>query len=219
MLGRFLFFVFCFLVLGSVSVNAQFFDEGAKNVESVFVEPSAQSQKKIRDNIRATVSAADVKEPSKNSLQKTEADKTENLSPFNYSSVEKAASEPIKPVILMDKNNKRIYDEALFITMKNFNVYRTPSRQVRCSVRFSIVSTFKEKVSNVSYQLKWPEISTKLSFDNIKPNIEYYIDYLLMGNGCYTMDKSPNVIVNRCRVKGKTQQDCASSIRWITRGI
>ena len=29
------------------------------------------------------------------------------------------------------------------------------------------------------------------------------------------MDRIPNIIVNRCRVKGLSQQDCAAKIRWL----
>ena len=34
------------------------------------------------------------------------------------------------------------------------------------------------------------------------PNRPTYVEYALMGKGCYSMDKSPNIVVNRCRGKG-----------------
>ena len=36
-----------------------------------------------------------------------------------------------------------------------------------------------------------------------------------MGEGCYSMDKIPNIVVNRCRVSKMSARDCASKIRWL----
>ncbi len=125
--------------------------------------------------------------------------------------------QPVKKdmVKIFDKNGKRLHDDVILLYMKSFNVYRTASQQVRCAVRFAVTSVYNEKVSNISYELRWPKMSTRLSFSNMEPQVEYYVDYLLLGDGCYTMDKKPNVIVNRCRVRNKTQEECAASVRWI----
>lgn len=145
--------------------------------------------------------------------------KKSDLTPFNYSKIDVKDKPKVDIVTITDKNGKRLDEEVILTYMKNFNVYRTPTRQVRCSVRFAVISTYKEKISNVSYELKWPKMFTRLSFTDIMPQMEYYIDYLLFGDGCYTMDKTPNIIVNRCRVKGKAQEDCAASVRWLKFGM
>lgn len=106
-------------------------------------------------------------------------------------------------------------DELIMLYMKNFRVYRSPSGQTRCSARFAVLTTLPVRLTNVSYRLKWQDIETALTFTDVEPGVENHFDYGLLGDGCYGMDKQPNIIVNRCRAKGMTQRQCASKIRWI----
>ncbi|MBO7556208.1 MAG: hypothetical protein J6T72_02280 [Alphaproteobacteria bacterium] len=219
---RVVFYIFCFVALGASYAEAQFFADDARGQKSVFVEQSKVLSKELKNDLRNSVATQNKQQVSVASAVAKKGN-VDNISPFDYSNIEvekdNTSSKVIYPAVILDENNNRVYKEAIFLTMKNFDVYRSPSRQVRCSMRFSVLSTYKEKISNVSYKLQWPEISTNLSFDNVQPNIEYYMDYLLIGDGCYTMDKIPNIIVNRCRVKGKTQQQCASSVTWLTQSM
>jgi len=59
-------------------------------------------------------------------------------------------------------------------------------------------------------------MTTTLSFANVAPNTPTAYNYTLMGDGCYTMDKMPNIIVNRCRVKGLSSAQCADKIVWLS---
>ena len=86
---------------------------------------------------------------------------------------------------------------------------------VRCSMRFVVTTTLDRKLNNLSFKLKWPEMETALTFQNIMPNVDAYQYYTLLGEGCYSMDKIPNIIVNRCRVADMSAQSCASKIRWL----
>ena len=203
----FKYILMCSLFLTATVVHAQFLPTG--DVSSA-PKRYTSSVRNVNASRTAPVSAA----------QAAVADKELNKnspSPFEYSKleVEKNNQPKAEAVTITDKNGKKLNDEVILIYMKNFNVYRTATKQVRCSVRFAAISTYKEKISNVSYELKWPKMSTRLSFSDMTPQIEYYIDYLLLGDGCYTMDKTPNVIINRCRVKNVSQEACAASVRWI----
>lgn len=106
-------------------------------------------------------------------------------------------------------------DRLIFLFYKDFNISKTMSGLVMCDVKFIILTTLDSKVSNISFRLKWPSIETSLSFNDIEPNVETYFNYTLVGDGCYSMDKIPNVIVNRCRAKGLSQRECANKIRWL----
>lgn len=103
----------------------------------------------------------------------------------------------------------------IMLYMRDFKISRNINGIPNCNMRFYVLSTLDEKITNISYRLKWPNIETALSFDNVQPNSAMYFDYSLLGNGCYNMDKAPNIIVNRCRVKGISQQDCANAIEWL----
>lgn len=112
-------------------------------------------------------------------------------------------------------NVEVVQQPKIFLYYRDFKISRNLNGSVNCSMRFYVLSTLKEKVSNISYRLKWSEIETALAFDDVQPNIATYFDYSLLGNGCYSMDKAPNIIVNRCRVKGLTQRQCADAIEWL----
>lgn len=103
----------------------------------------------------------------------------------------------------------------ILLYMRDFKISRDLNGTVNCDMRFYARSNLSEKITNISYRLKWPNIETALSFDNVAPNTAAYYDYSLLGNGCYNMDKAPNITVNRCRVRGMSQQDCANTIEWL----
>jgi hypothetical protein len=62
--------------------------------------------------------------------------------------------------------------------------------------------------------LIWPEISTSLDLTKVNPGVRTYRDIMLLGDGCFSMDKNPTIEVNRCRVKGKTEEECANAVKW-----
>lgn len=109
-------------------------------------------------------------------------------------------------------------DENIFLFYDNFSVNKTLGGVVRCNVRFVVLTTLNRKLSNLSVKLKWPNMLTSLSFNDVNPNVENYFNYTLVGDGCYSMDKIPNIIVNRCRVSKMSQEDCAAKIRWLKKG-
>lgn len=105
--------------------------------------------------------------------------------------------------------------EHIFLYYDNFSINKTLGGMVRCNVRFIVLTTLNRKLNMLNVKLKWPSMQTALSFNDVAPNVENYFDYTLVGNGCYSMDKIPNIIVNRCRVSKMTQEDCAAKILWL----
>lgn len=123
-------------------------------------------------------------------------------------------------VPLPDKNgkiSKKEKESHIFIYYSNFNMTRNHATGVGCRVRFNVLTTMDQRLVNLSVKLVWPDMTTNLSFDNVNPNIETYLDYALFGQGCYKMDKIPNIVVNRCRAKGMSQEECAGKIRWLSK--
>lgn len=113
-----------------------------------------------------------------------------------------------------DKGVEVDLEPKIFLYFRDYRISRNMNGSVNCTMKFFVNSTLPEKISNISYRLKWPKMETALSFDNVSPNMPTYFEYSLLGNGCYDLDKAPNVIVNRCRVKGMSQKQCADAIRW-----
>lgn len=122
-------------------------------------------------------------------------------------------------VIEMDENGNDV-DPALsetqiFVYYDNFRIERSPTGRPACTMRFFVNTNLDRKLVSLAMRLVWPGISTSLSFENVAPNTPTYFDYALMGEGCYTMDQIPNIVVNRCRVRGMSAAECAAKISWL----
>lgn len=105
--------------------------------------------------------------------------------------------------------------DKIFLFYDNFKMTSYLSRTAGCDVRFNVLSNLDRKITQLDVKLVWPELTTTLSFSNVSPNTQTYYNYALLGNGCYNMEKAPNIIVNRCRVKGMTSSECADRLVWL----
>lgn len=175
--------------------------------------PERQNQEMPSQPARAT-------QPRATTFQKPVA-KTQNFTPQPIAQEEEEDDESTNssPTTFQIKfvGNEVFVDSKprILLYMRDFKISRDLKGMVNCDMRFYVLSNISEKITNISYRLKWPNIETALSFDDVAPNTAVYYDYSLLGNGCYGMDKAPNITVNRCRVKGMSQQDCAMAIQWL----
>ena len=103
----------------------------------------------------------------------------------------------------------------IFLFYDQFKINHAFGNFTSCDVRFNILSNLDRKISQLDVKLVWPKMTTTLSFSNVSPSTQLYVDYTLLGEGCYSMDKSPNIVVNRCRAKGMTAVECAKKILWV----
>lgn len=118
-------------------------------------------------------------------------------------------------VVELDKDGNSRRAEKIFLYYDNFNISGYLNNSPSCDVRFFVLTNLNKKLIQLDVKLVWPDLTTALSFSDIAPNTPTYIDYTLMGKGCYNMDKMPNIVVNRCRVRGMSSVDCANKIIWL----
>ncbi len=107
-------------------------------------------------------------------------------------------------------------DEKQYILVfyEDFKIEHTLSGKVSCSMKLSVLPLTKNKLSQLSIQLIWPEIRSSSNFYDIPPHVKHYKEITLLGEGCYSIDKVPNIVSNRCRIKGMTSEECASLLTW-----
>lgn len=117
----------------------------------------------------------------------------------------------------VDKDGKVREVSNIFLYYDNFKIVNASAGAVYCDVRFNILSNLDTKITQLDMKLVWPKLTTTLSYSNINPNERTYYNYSLLGEGCYELDKAPNIIVNRCRIKGLTASECANKIVWLTK--
>jgi len=103
----------------------------------------------------------------------------------------------------------------IMIYFRNFKIDITPSGRVMCDFDLSIRNLTPNKINTLNAQFIWPAIKTGASFYEVPSLHERYISMTLMGKGCYTMDKVPNIVVNHCRIKGMSSEECAKAVRWV----
>lgn len=108
-------------------------------------------------------------------------------------------------------------DRKILIYYDNYKVSRGMDNVVRCTLRLYVLNDLEKKISNLGFKLHWPEMSTSLQMKNIEQGVSRYTDVMLLGNGCFTMDKTPTVEVNRCRIKGLSEEQCADKVKWFAR--
>lgn len=106
--------------------------------------------------------------------------------------------------------------EKIFLYYDNFKMSSYLSNSAACDARFIVLTNLDRKLVSLDVKLVWPEMTTALSFSNVPPNTPTYLNYTLMGNGCYNMDQMPNIVVNRCRVRGMNSAECADKIVWLS---
>ena len=105
----------------------------------------------------------------------------------------------------------------IFLYYDNFEMSSMMAGMATCNVRFNILSNLDQKINRLDVKLVWPGLTTTLSFADVPPNTRTYYNYALLGDGCYNMAKAPNIVVNRCRVKGMTAAECANKLVWLTK--
>ena len=117
----------------------------------------------------------------------------------------------------VDEQGRMKKVDNIFLYYDQFQIGGRLGETTICDVRFNILSNLDRKINQLDIKLVWPGLTTTLSFSDVQPNTQTYYNYSLMGEGCYNMDKAPNIIVNRCRVRGMTASECAGKLVWLSR--
>lgn len=112
-------------------------------------------------------------------------------------------------IVFTDSEERKV-----LIFIDNYKAHKGMDGIVKCSLRVYVLNDMIERINNLSFKLIWPEIRTSIQMNKVNPGVKTYKDIVLLGDGCFTMDKTPTIEVNRCRVKGKSQEQCAQAVRW-----
>jgi hypothetical protein len=111
-----------------------------------------------------------------------------------------------------DPENRKI-----LVYYDNYKLHRGFDKLLKCSIRVYVINDLNENITSLGFRLKWPEIATAVEMRQVKHGVKTYTDLMLLGDGCLRMDKTPTIEVNRCRVKGMTQEQCADAVQWLPR--
>jgi len=200
--------------------------ENDKTKENVERKPFASGQgykpNESKDNSSAQKtgvdSQKDVKDTKPNALKDSAGEQSANQEPAVPEDVRKPLTSKVKQYKIVDGRRVEEEKEAIYFYYKDFKIVRDTG-QLACDVRFVLVTRLAERLTNISMRVVWKKLGTRISFSGVEPGIENYADYRFYGDGCYSLDQLPNVTINRCRLKGRTQKECASLfqlMKWTT---
>ena len=113
-------------------------------------------------------------------------------------------------------NGEVVFDDERYILVSydNYKVEKGLDGITRCSMRIYVLNDLRDRINSLGLKLKWPKISTNVQMNKVNPGVKTYMDVMLLGDGCLSMDKAPTIEVNRCRVKGMNEDKCSDAIRW-----
>ena len=210
----------CLGLLGSVPAMAQVFGAGSGVPSSsqdnqagvkISSQPAAKQQETAarpvaRTSEKATLTSEDVRD-----LLTPEEAKT-----MFTGSAKDGSQRGGSGMVMVDEKGNIKKTEKIFMYMRDFNIFRSVGGVTTCDLKLYALSNLDRKIISLDAKLVWPEMTTAVSFSNILPNTPTYFPYTLIGDGCYSLDKMPNIVVNRCRVRGMNSAECASKITWVT---
>ena len=228
----------CLLSMGfSFSVSAQMFaPEASSPLETKSALDSPQPKNQVTDwskfygNQAASATAAKAVNTNSQSLDKNSKQPVQapakqmvtNPQDYIYKNVPqvdrptldgvKRGRTSVTPLV---RNGKVKAEGYIYLYYTDFSLRKMMSGSMSCDVKLQIVTTLDRRLNSLAVRLVWPHMQTPVTFLDVNPNQKYQMPYTLLGDGCYSMDKIPNIVVNRCRVKGVLQEECASRVRWM----
>ncbi len=240
------FLVFLVVLFSMFDVKAQMlFDDGKKTKtisEEAFELPKKQDEQKSQDEQGVTLedltraassSSNDIEKSLQKATTSSEKDKKKDadedvenedifipegeLYKLNEAPTVDGSKRGGQAFVEVDDEGRMKKSEKIFLFYDDFKITNYMTNTATCDVRFNILSNLDRKITQLDVKLVWPDITTTLSFSNVAPNTQTYYNYSLIGNGCYGMDIAPNIIVNRCRVKGLTSSECANKLVWLSK--
>ena len=200
-------------------------DETIEQITKAFATKKVQAEVKAADNpLQDIANALNEKKNTKSADENEEANSDEEdvfipegeLYRLNTPTKDGSARGG-QAFVEVDSKGRMKKSTNIFLFYDKFKMINTSAKIPTCNVRFNIVSNLDRKINQLDIKLVWPGLTTTLSFSNVLPNTQTFYDYALISKGCYNMDKAPNIIVNRCRVKGMTASECANKLTWLSK--
>ncbi len=219
--------IFCLFLLGvilSMPANAQVFSGAAPvktNAESAQRQiaqpnkPAAQPLNEVQAEPDMPVKNKTLREVARSTNDDTFSPVKKNFNADQQKDEVKNDSSKVFHFKIV--NGKITFDDdhrSVLVYYDNYQIHRGFDKMVKCTIRVYVLNDLKEKITSIGFKLKWPEIMTSVEMSQLKPGVTTYTDLMLLGEGCLHMDKTPTIEVNRCRVRGMSQEACADAIKW-----
>ena len=198
-----------FLFGAVCSANAQMLpSQKTEPVQAVAKKTNTQTANKSAQKISADAAEEQVGISDANVKKNFSVENKEKV--YDNSSRKIISFKIVNGEMIIDKDAKR----SILVYYDNYNVTQGIDGMTRCSIRIFVLNDLEQKINNFGFQLKWPKLTASVQMNQLNPGVRTYKDIALLGDGCFSMDKTPTIEINRCRVKGLSQEACADAVKW-----
>ncbi|MBQ7633430.1 MAG: hypothetical protein IJS88_04885 [Alphaproteobacteria bacterium] len=199
-----------FAILCCVAVNAS--AQSFSSSSGIVAESALHNQPTVKKNeVSNTPTAAKSDNQMQNAVVNISGEKDQKSEPTYDNTFGKVVSfKIVKGKVVFDKDDER----KILISYDNYSVSKGMDGVVRCKMRVYVLNDMTERLNSLGFKLIWPEINTSINLVKVNPGVRTYRDIMLLGEGCFSMDKNPTIEVNRCRVIGKSEEECANAVKW-----
>ncbi len=105
-------------------------------------------------------------------------------------------------------------DIKLSFVKGNYKIFKNLAGRLQCRFSIKLKSEIDRDINVIGLSLAYPKMSFAFIFRNVPPNGELVKNITTGGDICYNLDVSPDIHVNKCKIKNTKSDDCVSHIKW-----
>lgn len=152
------------------------------------------------------------------------ADKIENNENNKINTLSKFAKDAVKHIEVKKTTNTKSYEEMkaiptegelkIGVSKDSFKLTQDMLGRTVCTFGVTLESTLNKEIKTLALRLVYTETAFAFVFRDVKANgsDERYIS--TRGDICYNLTGIPDIDINRCRIFGANDDECAKRIKW-----
>ncbi len=112
--------------------------------------------------------------------------------------------------------NKKPTEGELYIGVSkgSFRLFKDIVGKMKCSFGVTLKSTLNKEINNFSLRLIYPHGTYAFIFRDIKAGGSDERFITTSGDICYNLSGVPDIDINRCRIYGASEKECAKRLIW-----
>ena len=152
------------------------------------------------------------------------ADKIKNDEDSKINTLNKLAEDAVKHIEVKKTANTKSYEEMkaiptegelkIGVSKDSFKLTQDMLGRTVCTFGVTLESTLNKEIKTLALRLVYAETAFAFVFRDVKANgaDERYIS--TRGDICYNLTGVPDIDINRCRIFGANDDECAKRIKW-----
>ena len=180
----------------------------------------------VADDVETSNALVEEKDDHEELFDEMFADKINNETKKSkpYNSLEKLAEDAVKNIEIKKAPKRKSYEEVkaiptegelkIGISKDSFKLSQDMLGRTVCTFGVTLESTLNKEIKTLALRLVYEQSAFAFVFRDVKANSadERYIS--TRGDICYNIAGVPDIDINRCRIFGANDDECAKRIKW-----